>query len=196
MVRKIIDSALTEAGKSVTSALGNVENALDTAKEVIDSTVDSGVSIYRKTIRGLKTTAELLLSAGIVFGAATATVPTIIAVSVLTLIILSVSEASDEVDDEMEERKRQRLFDRGIKQIKKYGAIPVTSVFKSDSLEMEMNAETNDVKGVVKRGVHKGKNLSELSLEDLTMLRDTSPDDDVVSMLDAYIRFTESRAKV
>jgi hypothetical protein len=189
--KKQIDTVLHDTEQRVVGCKNQIGSAYETAESFIQNKVDTGVATAGKVYATVAITFHVFKVAGITVGVIVAPVPTLIAASMLWLMASSVEEANGYIDCEVAKSKDNRMKDKAIKILKKYGQIPKTATVETELLNLNIDAEYGQVDGLIRKGEYQNCKLSDLSLDELDQLFESAPDDETKKLLEAYMSYRD-----
>lgn len=182
------ESAVSNVKYRTESLYGSLANS---AEEAVDYTSAK----FLKLTAGIVGTYHAIKYAGLSIALITAPVPTLVGMAVLWLMELSIDSVKNDIDSELQDRKKKREFNQVVKLLKKYGKIPETALVETELVKMKINSVTGSVDGVVKEGQFKGVSLSDINDENLSELISTAPDSDTKALLESYVSYRDKATR-
>lgn len=182
---------VVQAGKEASFTVeATVLGARDAALDKVAGATGAAIKVY-SSVAG---TVRLMAEVGVVVAAIVAPVPTAIGAALLWLLQWQLQQQCEQVDKVVADDRSSRKLERITGLLKKYGQIPETANLETDWVTMAINSRTGEVCGKVLAGEFRGRDLNELSSEDIARLVDSVGDDDTRSILDSYLSLRKARA--
>lgn len=186
---RIIRDLATDINTAAKTAQCHAETIYKTAKDDIADCIDDGVSAARKVYVGAKGVVDAWVTAGVTISLVVAPVPTVIGLAMMWLINLSVEAAKNEIDNQVNLKKRQREIRRLTAILKKFGSIPQTAYIETQYVKITLDATTNNIEGTILAGEFKGVGLNNIDCDQLEQLIQTCPCADTIDVLLGFKKF-------
>jgi len=186
---RIIRDLATDINTAAKTAQCRAETIYKTAKDDIADCIDDGVSAARKVYVGAKGVVDAWVTAGVTISLVVAPVPTVIGLAMMWLINLSVEAAKNEIDNQVNMKKRQREIRRLTAILKKFGSIPQTAYIETQYVKITLDATTNNIEGKILAGDFKGVSLIDIDIDELQRLIQSCPCSETKDLLLGYKKY-------
>ncbi len=192
---------LKEACEKVSSSAEELSNTVKsktshyvtTARDGIADTADEIIDAAFKMYAGILSAWETMKAVGITVSFIAAPVPTAIGLIVLWIMEESLKAQKTAIDEAVVDSKKKRKFDRAIKQLKDYGAIPQTSILETAYVKLEVDSLSQTADGYIKQGEYKNKALSDLTEADINKLIENTPEKETGEILSGFKAFSNAQ---
>lgn len=188
---KSVSDTVTDTTRQISFVVdSNVQGARDKALNAATTVTETASAVCQ----GFVGSATVLVELGVVVAAVAAPVPTLIGVGLIWLLQDQLSAVKDNAAQQILERRKQRNFERVSGLLKKHGKIPEMAVLQTSLIKMIVNSRTGEVSGRVLSGDYQGRELAQLTDQDIGRLLAFAPDDDTKTILEAYQSLREAQA--
>lgn len=194
-MNKKLSSMLSVIQSEAKSIACKVEGNYLSTKDTVINTVDDGIGIVKKTYETVTGALEAFVTVGVSVALVVAPVPTAVALAIMFIMSSSIKEKKDQINSDIESRKKNRDFGRAVTLLKKYGRVPANATTETDYLRLEINAACNKVTGTILQGEHKGARLEDLPDSTILTLLEKTPDKPTGELLKAYLSFSSNTSK-
>lgn len=196
---KIKKSLISKPISSIKDTVNNTANSIaysaDSAYSSIATSIEDKYEGAKSISKGIIGAASSTLFVGLISIGFTASLPVSAGIALLSFICFFLGEEADIQTKDYNEKKSKRIIDNASSFISKYGKLPEIGVVETDLLSMSLNSKNLEANGVIKQGTYKGKNLSELTIDEVKKLKEFSDDESTSKLLSSYIQYRENKEK-